>query len=338
MPLIEFIIGLAVLIVLHEAGHFIACRLFKIEVEEFGIGLPPRLATLFTAGGTQFTLNAIPLGGFVRPKGENDPNVPGGLASANPWARLAVLAAGPFTNLAVAAVLAIIFVYSLGEPVYGRVLIEDVSQGSPAENAGIRPGDLILKANGKEFETADELKAEIDANLGQPMTLTIQQGEEVKEITLTPRNPPPDDGAVGIAMGYQTRPTTLSRAIPSGIRLSYQYIYTLVTLPQRFFKGEATAEEVRPVGFRGMYDIYQQIRDPLWFFMAISMSLGIFNLLPVPALDGGRILFTLPEIILRKRVPPQYENMIHLVGFTMLLILLIYINLQDFINPVQLPQ
>lgn len=338
MPLIEFIFGLAVLIILHETGHFIFCRLFKIEVEEFGIGLPPRLATLFTAGGTQFTLNAIPLGGFVRPRGENDPDVPGGLAAASPWARLAVLAAGPLTNLAFAIILAIIFVYSLGEPIYGRVLIEGVSEGSPAENAGLEPGHLILRANGKEFETADQLKSEIDANLGQPMTLTVQQGEQVKEITLTPRNPPPDDGAVGIAMGYQTRPTTLTSAIPSGIQLSYQYIYSLFTLPQRIFSGEVSPEEGRPIGFKGMYDIYQQLRDPLWFFMAISMSLGIFNLLPIPALDGGRILFTLPEIILRRRIPPQYENMIHLVGFTMLLILLIYINLQDFINPIQLPQ
>jgi regulator of sigma E protease len=160
----------------------------------------------------------------------------------------------------------------------------------------------------------------------------------VTTITITPRNPPPTDGAIGIAMGYQTRPTTLGRAIPGGLDLSYQYVSSLFTLPQRIFSGQASPEEGRPIGFKGMYDVYQQLRQPLWFFMAISMSLGLFNLLPIPALDGGRILFTLPEIILRRRIPPQYENMIHLVGFTMLLILLIYINLQDFINPIQLPQ
>jgi regulator of sigma E protease len=92
------------------------------------------------------------------------------------------------------------------------------------------------------------------------------------------------------------------------------------------------------VGYKGMFDIYQQIREPLWFFMVISMSLGIFNLFPIPALDGGRILFTLPEILLRRRIPPRYENAIHFVGFAMLLLLLIYINLQDFLNPVQLPK
>jgi regulator of sigma E protease len=105
----------------------------------------------------------------------------------------------------------------------------------------------------------------------------------------------------------------------------------------RIAQGEVSPEEGRPLGYKGMFDVYQQIPNPLWFFMIISMSLGIFNLLPIPALDGGRILLTLPEILIKRRIPPQYENMIHLVGFAMLLILLIYINLQDFLNPVQIP-
>ena len=103
-------------------------------------------------------------------------------------------------------------------------------------------------------------------------------------------------------------------------------------------RGQVTPQEGRPVGFKGMFDIYQQIQSPIFFFMVISISLGIFNLFPIPALDGGRILLTLPEIIVRRRIPPQYENMIHLVGFTLLLILIIYINVQDFINPLQLPK
>jgi regulator of sigma E protease len=103
-------------------------------------------------------------------------------------------------------------------------------------------------------------------------------------------------------------------------------------------QGKVSPQEGRPVGYKGMYDIYQQIQNRLWFFMVISMSLGIFNLFPIPALDGGRILFTLPEILFRRRVPPKYENAIHLIGFTVLIILLIYINLQDFINPIQLPK
>jgi len=111
----------------------------------------------------------------------------------------------------------------------------------------------------------------------------------------------------------------------------------ILMLPVRLMSGDAAPQEGRLVGYKGMFDIYQRIESPLWFFMMISISLGIMNLLPIPALDGGRILLTLPEIIIRRRVPVKYENAIHLIGFTALLLLLIYINLQDFINPIQLP-
>ena len=112
--LIQFIIGLAILIFIHELGHFFAAKLFKVQVEEFGIGFPPRLVKLFKAGGTIFSLNCIPLGGFVRLKGENDPDIPGGLAAASPWVRLGVLLAGPLTNLLLGVVLAIILFYQMG--------------------------------------------------------------------------------------------------------------------------------------------------------------------------------------------------------------------------------
>jgi regulator of sigma E protease len=101
--------------------------------------------------------------------------------------------------------------------------------------------------------------------------------------------------------------------------------------------GQASPEEGRLVGYRGMFEIYREIQSPLWFFMAISISLGVINLFPIPALDGGRILLTLPEIFFRRRVPPKFENALHMVGFALLLVLLIYVNLQDFINPIQLP-
>lgn len=336
VQLLEFIAGLAVLIVVHELGHYLAARLLKVEVEEFGLGFPPRLVKLFTFGGTIFSLNSIPLGGFVRIKGENDPEVEGGLAAANPWVRLGVLFAGPFMNLALGVVLSVIFFYSLGEP--DRVLIAAVSEGSPAQIAGLQAGDIILEANGEPIQTQDELHNAIYDNLGVPISLLVQREGQNIDLRVTPRNPPPQDGAIGIQMGYTTRPTTWDRAIPNGVMATFEYARSVVLLPMRIIQGEVSAEESRPVGYKGMFDIYQQIQNPLWFFMVITLSLGIFNLFPIPALDGGRILFTLPEIIFRRRVPPRYENIIHLVGFAMLILLLIYINLQDFINPIQLPK
>ncbi len=334
----QFIAGLAVLIVIHELGHFVAARMLKVEVDEFGIGFPPRMITLFRAWGTQFSINWIPLGGFVRIKGESDPSVEGGMAAASPWARLTILLAGPMANITVGVALAIFFIYTLGEPVLERVQIQGVSPDSPAALAGLLAGDEIQNINGQEIKTVEQLQEIIYANLGKSVEVAYLRGEQVTVVDLTPRDPPPDDGAIGIIMGYATQPTTWTKAIPGGFTLSKEYAVGVLSLPLRMIRGEVSPQEGRPVGYKGMFDIYQQIRNPLWFFMVISLSLGIFNLLPIPALDGGRILFTLPEIIVKRRVPPQYENAIHLVGFAMLIILLIYINLQDFINPLQLPK
>jgi regulator of sigma E protease len=336
MQLLQFIIGIGIVIVLHELGHFLAARALKIEVEEFGIGFPPRAVKLFEWGGTIFSLNWIPLGGFVRPKGENDPSVPGGLAAASPWARLAVLFAGPVTNLLVAAILAIFLIDSIGIP--NRVMIKEVMSGSPAATAGLQPGDYIVRMNEQEIESSTELINEIQASIGQRSQVVFRRGEQIQEVSLVPRDPSQtDQGAVGILMEQQYRPVSLLGAIPYGLNTAYEYARDVLLLPVRLLQGQASPEEGRLIGFKGMFDVYQQISNPLWFFMAISMSLGLFNLFPIPALDGGRILLTLPEIFLRRRIPPQYENIIHLVGFTVLLIFLIYINLQDFINPIQLP-
>lgn len=339
MQLVQFIAGIAVLIFFHEMGHFIFARLFKVEVEEFGFGFPPRLATLFEAGGTVFSLNWIPLGGFVRIKGENDPEVPGGLAAANPWVRLAVLSAGSLTNILIGIMLAVILFLSLGEPIPEKVKILQVAPGSPAETAGLMAEDIIVEVGGQPIKNTEELHTIIYNNLGKPISVVYERNGQKREVTLTPReNPPEEEGAIGILMGEATQPTTLSRALSRGVLASYEYIHSLILLPVHLAQGDITAEQARPIGYKGMYDIYQQIRNPLYFFMMISLSLGIFNLLPVPALDGGRIFMVLPEILLQRRVPQRYENIIHMVGFAVLILLLIYVNLQDFINPIQLPK
>jgi regulator of sigma E protease len=336
--LVQFIGGIAVLIFVHELGHFLAARFFKVDVEEFGIGFPPRLLTLFESKGTRFSLNWIPLGGFVRLKGENDPEVPGGLGAANPWVRLGVIFAGPLTNILVGVVLAVFLFYHMGEPVLDRVQVQFVSPQSPAQSAGLQNGDIIINFAGQDIQTTDQLHNAIYSHLGEAESMTFQRGNQTKTVTITPRNPAsPDEGAIGILMGYETRPTTWIKAIPRGISASFEYTKAIFLLPINLFQGSVTPAEARPVGYKGMFDIYQQVGNPLWFFTMITLSLGIFNLFPIPALDGGRILLTLPEIVIRRRVPPQYENMIHLIGFTVLLLLLIYINLQDFINPVRLP-
>ena len=338
--LLQFIIGLAILILLHEFGHFIVSRLLNVEVEEFGIGFPPRMVKLFEARGTEFTLNWIPLGGFVRPKGENDPEVEGGLAAASPWVRLAVMFAGPIMHLLIGLVLAVLFLYSLGAPITSQVEVKGVSPQSPAAQVGLQQGDVIEQINGQKISSINKLQEVISSNLDKPMNLTYQSPNgQTQTVTLTPRSSPPQgQGAIGVEIGNPSKPISFLQAIPAGAQLAYDNVKGIVMLPVQMIQGTATPQEGRLVGYKGMFEIYTHLREPLYFFMAISISLGILNLLPIPALDGGRILLTLPEILIRRRIPAQYENMIHLVGFTLLLLLLIYINLQDFINPLQLPK
>jgi regulator of sigma E protease len=345
---LQFFGVLIVLIIIHELGHFLVARLLKVEVEEFGIFFPPKLATLFEWGGTKFTLNAIPLGGFVRPKGENDPTVEGGLAAANPWVRLAVLVAGPLANLLTAVLLyAVIFTQIEAAPDYSKVLVAGVVENSPAEGAGLMTNDRLVRVGASDVTGTTSVQEAIGASLNTPLQIMYERDGQIYETTVVPRSDQSDGrGAIGIYMTHPLYRLSFLQAIPAGFEATYRYSRAILELPVQIMRGNVTAEEARPVGFKGMFDIYQEVREGelapempvfvgvLLFVTMISISLGLLNLIPFPALDGGRILFTLPEIILRRRVPPEYENVIHLVGFAILLILLIYVNLQDFINPV----
>lgn len=337
--IVQFIFGIAALIFLHELGHFLAARLLGVEVEEFGIGFPPRVVRLFEHKGTEFTLNWIPLGGFVRPKGENDPSIPGGLAAANPWVRLTVLFAGPVMNLLVGVILAMMFIYSDGEQL---PVVKYVEPNSPAAEANLHAGDIFLEVGGQPIYSVSKLLDMVNRNLGQETEVVVGRGDQELSVTLVPRpNPPEDQGPMGVGLDYIQQKIPIGTAIYHGGLISYDSVMNILSLPYRLFQGQASPQDVRPVGYKGMYDIYervQRVQSPLWFFSVISISLGIMNLLPIPALDGGRILLTLPEILIRRRIPPQYETAIHMVGFAMLLLLLIYINLQDFINPIQFPE
>jgi regulator of sigma E protease len=351
ITLLQFIGALVALIIIHELGHFLAARAFKVEVEEFGIFFPPRIATLFQWKETRFTLNAIPLGGFVRPKGENDPDVPGGLAAANPWVRLAVLFAGPLANLATAVILYALIIAQVGVEDRDRVMIMGVVEGSPAISAGLQYGDVVVSVAGRQINSIDAIQTAIGANLDSPTPIIFERDGQLQEITVTPRsNPPEGEGAIGVMLGHPTRSVNVVQAIPAGLESTYLHSKAILELPGMLIRGDVDPEMGRPVGFKGMFDIYQGVREGeivpevpvfigmLFFFTNITVSLGLLNLIPFPALDGGRILFTLPEIILRRRVPPEYENIIHLIGFAILLTLLIYINVQDFLVPVTLPR
>jgi len=352
----------AAVVLIHEFGHFLAARLFKVDVEEFGFGLPPRAMKLFKWKGTDFTLNWLPLGGFVRPKGENDPNVEGGLAASSPWVRLGVLFAGPAMNLLAGVLVNSILFAQVGVPDMTRVMLYDVSPNSPASRAGLQANDFILSVDGQPVNGDDEFRSLIQAHLDQSMQITVKRGDETVELTATPLSSrSADEGALGILPGPPMVPAeSFLQAVPYGAQYTYAQIRQIISLPVMLIRNQLSPEEGRFIGLKGIYDLFGQAvsRDvqsrettpptsttpapieptnfTLQIIASLTLTLGILNLLPFPALDGGRIIFVLPELILHKRVPPELENVVHAVGFALIIIFMLYINAMDFINPVQI--
>jgi len=362
---IVFILAFGGLVLIHELGHFIAARLCKIEVEEFGFGLPtPGAITLFKWQGTRFTLNWLPLGGFVRPKGENDPNVPGGLAAASPWKRLFVLFAGPVMNLLAAVVIYAIIFNRVGVPDTSRVLVASVSEESPAAAAGFQDGDIFISGNDRPISNYDDLRLIVDANADQPVQFLVDRRGEQVELTAVPRlNQAEQRVMIGVGLSVPFKQTTTwTETIGLGARYTGYTIRAFISLPAQLIRGTAAPEQGRIIGLKGIFDVMEQsvsrdvqatandnggsvpaATDPidqpvhtLELIALLTISLGVFNLFPFPALDGGRIIFVLPELIFRRRVSPQVENLVHGMGMAFLLIFMIYVNVMDFVNPVSI--
>ena len=309
--------------------------------------------------GTRFTLNWLPLGGFVRPKGENDPSVPGGLAAASPWKRLAVLFAGPLMNLLTAVLIYSLIFSRAGVPDTSRVLVASLVEGGPAAQAGFEPGDIFVSGNGNPIGSYDDLRAVVDANENKPVLFVVDRRGKQVELTATPQmNTEAERIMIGVGLGEPLKkPSSPLETLKLGAQFTTFNVRALIALPAQMIRGSLDSEQSRLVGLKGIFDVLQQTvrndvqasaappasstdTDPfgsyrtLLLIASLSISLGIFNLFPFPALDGGRIIFVLPELIFRRRVSPQLENLVHGLGMAVLLLLMIYINVMDFVNPI----
>jgi regulator of sigma E protease len=346
--LLIFAAILGFLILGHEFGHFVAARARGVQVTEFGIGFPPRLLTLFRFKGTRFTVNAIPLGGFVRPVGEDDPSVPGGLAGSSKTTRAIVLLAGPGANILL-GLLAFSLAFKFAAPDPTRVMVSQVAAGSASEAAGILRGDLVLALDDIVVGDFEALRQATADHLDIPVVLTLLRAGEEIERTITPRSVhPEDEGPLGLTIGHPTRQSSWTEAIGYGFDSVVLQVQNLALLPSRLARGEVAAEEARVSGLKGMYDMFAWAGEidrgsqrpflTLNLMGIISIGLAIANMLPIPALDGGRLAFVVIEAVSGRRVSARYEGLAHAVGFVLLLILMAYVNLQDFTNPIALPR
>jgi regulator of sigma E protease len=242
-----------------------------------------------------------------------------------------------------------------------RVMLYEISPNSPAEQAGLQADDTVLAIDGIQITGDEQFRSLIQSHLDQPIQITVQRGDQTLELTATPLSSrTAEQGALGILPGPPMVPAqSFFQTIPFGTTYTYNQVRQILSLPAMMIRGNLSPEEGRFIGLKGIYDLFGQAvsRDvqtreqaaaapaqtapvepsnfTLQIIASLTLTLGIFNLLPFPALDGGRIIFVLPELILRKRVPPEFENLVHAVGFALLLLLMFYINAMDFINPVK---
>ena len=332
---------IVVIIIAHELGHFITAKASGVKVEEFGLGFPPRLFSV-RRGETRYSLNAIPLGGFVRMAGEEDPKAERSLASKGIGTRLLVLSAGSLMNALLPLLLFSIAFMVPHDVVIGQVVVEEIAENSPAAGAGIRAGDTIISINGKEINSTLDLSRYIQLNLGKEITILVARSDlSQEEVKLVPRwQPPEGDGAIGVAV-RTLEPTIVSqsepfwRAIPMGVS---QTIETLVLFKNGILSlliGAVPMEVTGPVGIAQIAtEVAKAGISPLLEFAAfLSINLAIINILPLPALDGGRIAFVLLEWVRRgKRISPKKEGLVHLVGLLMLMGLILAITYQDILR------
>jgi len=343
-----FFIVLTPIILVHELGHFFAARLSNIRVEEFGLGFPPRALKLTERNGTLYSLNWIPLGGFVRPAGEDDPTVEGGLAAASKRARLFVLFAGAGANFVMALVVFWI-AFMIGMP---AVAVSDVAPGSPAGAAGFEAGDVFLEVEGVKAETSGVI-ADIMRNMaGEPVQVVMERDGEPVQLTVVPRvageYDPAVEGPIGVGLMAAPDGRRITRgpreALVDSAASMWEIVSLTVRVPAMLLNGDIEPSEARPVSVVGISQIAGQAAEvsvtnnnlfPILNMVGfISVALGFTNLLPIPALDGGRILFVLIEAVRGRRIEPEREGMVHIVGMLVLLGLMVLLIVQDIVNPI----
>ncbi|MFC1873089.1 RIP metalloprotease [Chloroflexota bacterium] len=338
---LSFVVVLMVVVLAHEAGHFFTARAFGVKVLEFGIGFPPRLIS-FMRKGTRYSLNAIPLGGFVKMAGEEDPDVEGSLASKRPLPRIIVLAAGSAMNFLLPVLLFSIAFIVPHQVFSGEVVIEAVGQGSPAAIAGIEPGDKVVAINGLEMNNNQDVQRQVLLYLGKPMTLTmLKNGGAEAAVSLTPRwRPPEGEGATGITIATQNGQVNevsvpFWDAIPRGIGECIDTYVLFKNVIISMFIGTVPVVLSGPVGIAQISGEAARagLSSLLEFTAFFSVNLAIINIFPLPALDGGRIVFVLLEWVGRgRRVSPRAEGLIHMAGFVLLMGVALLITYQDILR------
>lgn len=326
---------LGVLIIAHEAGHFWAARVCGIEVQEFAMGMGPLLAKWKSRRGTQFSIRLLPIGGYCQFYGEDEAaDDPRAFGNQAVWKRMLTVVSGPLMNFAVALLVIVLYMSALGLPTTATRVggVED-----NAARAGLQVGDELLAVNGAEAADADAVLAAISGSAGADVTLHVRRGEEELDVVITPFY---DEEAaryrVGFTFAQERVRVPLTQSLPFSVSYNVESVRLIVqTLKNLIFRGEGVGDVTGPVGTVyviqevtqwGGVDIYLEL------LALISVNLGVMNLLPIPGLDGSRLLFLLVEAVRRKPVRRELEGAIHGAGFILLMGLMVVLTYKDIVQ------
>ncbi len=330
MTIIASVIIFGLLVIAHEFGHFTVAKLSGITVEEFAIGMGPKVFWS-KRNNTIYSVRIFPIGGFVKMLGEDEKVEAEGSFQSQPLMnRIATIAAGPVMNFILAIVLFSIIFFVIGTP---TTIINSTTPGFPADRAGIVPGDRITEINGNSIKTWEDIsnilktsekdinEIKVDRN-GRIITFAV--GTEVDQET--------GKRIIGITPASKRN---IVASITSGIKHSYRIVSVMLSYLTGLIRGEASAEDI--VGPVGIIHLVNQaaktgIINLLSLAGLLSINLGIINLVPIPALDGSRIVFLVLEGIRRKPIDVEKESLIHFVGFVLLILLMILVAYRDILR------
>lgn len=330
----------SLLVVTHELGHFLLAKKNGVGVPEFCIGFGPKLLR-FEKGGTEYSLRLIPFGGACIMEGEDeDSEAENAFPKKSPWARLSILAAGPFFNFLTAYLLAVIILGAVG---IDKPYLSAVSEGTPAAEAGLSEGDLITGINGKTIKSYRDVSLFFMNYDGkEEITVRYERDGETGETTFLPAyDEARNTYYMGVSVYTYRRPADSAPEI-LGLgfhEVKYWMEYTLSSL-RMLFTGQVPVTELSgPVGIVSVVnDVVEESKTDGAFYvflnlanisLLLSVNLGVMNLLPFPALDGGRILFVLVELIRGKPLPTEKEGLVHMVGMVLLMLLMVFVFYND---------
>ena len=332
--LIASIIVFGVIIFVHELGHFIAARRSGIKVLELALGFGPKIFG-WSRDGTDYSLRAVPFGGFCRMLGEDDPEEkdhPDSFARKPLLNRIAVVAAGSIMNFLLAIMLLFsVYFFFLGVPEENSTKIGSVIDERPAAEAGIKEGDELKSIDGVTVNNWSEVVSQIESKAGVPITIELLRNGERELLTVTPLSEDTPDGSRGV-IGITSH--FAKYRLGASFGMAFDYIAFILTALYQTFTGQIPLDVVGPVGIIGFVGeaASMGIVNLIMLTALISFSLGFMNLLPIPALDGGRLIFLFIEGIRGKPLAPEKEGMIHMIGFAALILLIIVVTYNDLLR------